>query len=46
MKSTGCSLSKGTSLIKALMKSSKFSDQTIEQFLMRMLKTSGGMTHG
>lgn len=23
-----------------------FSDQTIEQFLMRMLKTSGGMTHG
>ena len=23
-----------------------FADQTIEQFLMRMLKTSGGMTHG
>ena len=23
-----------------------FFDQTIEQFLMRMLKTSGGMTHG
>ena len=23
-----------------------FSDQTIEQFLMRQLKTSGGMTHG
>jgi len=23
-----------------------FTDQTIEQFLMRMLKTSGGMTHG
>ena len=23
-----------------------FSDQTIEQFLMRMLKTTGGMTHG
>lgn len=26
--------------------SGNFSDQTIEQFLMRMLKTSGGMTHG
>ena len=26
--------------------SGNFSDQTIEQYLMRMLKTSGGMTHG
>ena len=26
--------------------SGNFSDQTIEQVLMRMLKTSGGMTHG
>ena len=26
--------------------SGNFSDQTIEQFLMRMLKTSGGLTHG
>ena len=26
--------------------SGNFSDQTIEQYLMRMLKTGGGMTHG
>ena len=26
--------------------SGNLSDQTIEQFLIRMLKTSGGMTHG